>query len=334
MNRQSQWLFEAPPVLESASHSNQEYYSNPEWEGEWESQEASPYGLGEEEWEQPPGSSPRGQTIRETVSGFSRYSNAIPPQERAKIARIAQIIVQSYRSGQPIRTVRLVGHADRDIQRGASFENKISGDRALAVQKVLIAAIKNPSIASQISWQRVSAGASRLIVQNSRTEGDRLRNRRVDILLPISCNALPVYGQFMSRAMLASTAQRCGGTPPCPTPQQLQARSGIINFTDYKFIVAPECQTVEVELTAIWRSTACCEPNLRQYNIELLGLTKKSATMTAGIKGLDECIKPVKPQTRKISFQVKPGAYTLRVHSFRDQSCATLDILGGFIRFK
>jgi hypothetical protein len=58
MNRQSQWLFEAPPVLEATHYTNPyanpEYY-NPEledeWETEWELQEANPYGLGEEEWE-------------------------------------------------------------------------------------------------------------------------------------------------------------------------------------------------------------------------------------------------------------------------------------------
>lgn len=201
MNKQSQWLFEVPPTLEaklqSNPYTNPEYF-NPKWEDEWELQEANSYGLGEEEWEQSSSSSSGRQTIRETISGFSRYSNAIPPQERGKIARIAQMIVQSYRLRQPIRTVRLVGHADRDVQRGAGFEKKISGDRALTVQKALIVAIKDPSIVSQISWQRVSAAASRLIVKNPKTEGDRLRNRRVDIFLPdcinvrcVAVNAFP-----------------------------------------------------------------------------------------------------------------------------------------------
>jgi outer membrane protein OmpA-like peptidoglycan-associated protein len=179
MQKQSHWLFESPSVLDVTPKPYTSEYFNSGLSTEWEFHEASSYALEEEEWEQ----SPSGRTIRETISGFSRYSNTIPPQERAKIARIAQMIVQSYSSGQPIRTVRLVGHADRDVQRGASFEKKISGDRALAVQKTLIAAIKNPLIASQISWQRVSAGASQLIVRNPRAEGDRLRNRRVRIVL-------------------------------------------------------------------------------------------------------------------------------------------------------
>ena len=128
------------------------------------------------------------------------------------------MIVQSYQSRQPIRTVWLVGHADRDVQRGANFEKKISGDRALVVQKALIAAIKNPSIASQISWQTNALGATQLVVANPKTENDRRLNRRVDVFIPISCNSLSIYGRFMSRAMFASTAQSCGVAPsanPC-----------------------------------------------------------------------------------------------------------------------
>jgi hypothetical protein len=196
MNGQSQWLFEAPVTSEATLYTNP--YSNPEWETEWELQEINSYALGEEEWEQESASPSSEKAIRETISGFSRYSNAIPPQERAKIAKIAQVIVQSHRSGQPIRTVRLVGHADLDIQRGASFEKKISGDRALEVQKALIQAIdrygrktplppllsyasNNNSLASKITWQIVRAGANQLAIQNPRTEIERMRNRRVDI---------------------------------------------------------------------------------------------------------------------------------------------------------
>lgn len=168
MNMQSQWLFEAPASSEATLHTHLEYYSLPE---------------GETEWEQSPSSSSRGQTIRETIGGFSRYSNAIPLQERPKILRLAQLIVQSYKSGSPIRTMRLVGHADRDVQRGANFERKISGDRALAVQKALIKVINNPRIASQIQWQRDAVGASQLVVTHPATEKDRQRNRRVEIIM-------------------------------------------------------------------------------------------------------------------------------------------------------
>jgi phosphatidylserine/phosphatidylglycerophosphate/cardiolipin synthase-like enzyme len=206
MNKQSQWLFEAPPISESVFHSNQEYYSNPEWE----LQVTNPYALSEEEWERSPVSSPREQTIRETISGFPRYSNAIPPQERAKIARIAQMIVQSYSSGQPIRTVRMVGHADRDVQRGANFEKKISGDRALEVQKALIKAINNPRISSRIQWQRDPVGASQLIVQNPTTEQDRLRNRRVEMIVVASAQKPPTVTSDRWKPAIGGAKVRSG----------------------------------------------------------------------------------------------------------------------------
>jgi outer membrane protein OmpA-like peptidoglycan-associated protein len=194
MNRQSQLLFEAPFTSEATLYTNP--FSNPEGETEWELPEINPYILGEEEWEQESGYPSHRQTIRETVSGFSRYSNAVPPKERVKIARIAQMIIKSHRSGQPIRTIRLVGHADRDVQRGASFERKISGDRAQKVRTALIEAIERlskplgalPPISSRINWPGVAAGATQLVVQNPATESERSRNRRVDIYLSTAHN--------------------------------------------------------------------------------------------------------------------------------------------------
>jgi len=207
------WLFEVPFISEAMSYTNP--YSNSEWEAEF--QEASPPILGEEEWEQSPVSSAQGKTIRETVSGFSRYSNAIPPQEKAKILKLAQLIVQSYRSKRPIRTVRLVGHADRDVQRGTNFEKKISGDRALVVQQALIRSIDNRTISSRINWQRVSAGASQLIVKNPTTEEARAQNRRVAALLTTAPNGSPPSSikwttRALSVTILKPNDVRCMGT--------------------------------------------------------------------------------------------------------------------------
>ncbi len=217
MNKQTQWLFEAPSVSESALHTKQENYRLPEWEADRESKEVSLYALGEQEWEQSPSLSSRGQTIRETIGGFSRHSNAIPLQERAKIVRLAQMIVQSHKSKQPIRTVRLVGHADRDVQRGAIFEKKISGDRAFATQQALMHAINNRTISSEINWQRVARGASQRIVKNPTTEQARSHNRRVGLFLATApSNNQQNTVKWTTRA-LAVTLQktvnlRCVGT--------------------------------------------------------------------------------------------------------------------------
>src|ERR1700676_3781964 len=123
----------------------------------------------------------------EIVSNFPRYQNAIgslPPPEQQTIRNIASSIRQSFRPGcRPIRTVRLVGHADRDIQRGPAFEKRISIDRARAVEQALKRWIGSPAISARITWQSGGVGASSLIVPNPRTEAERTRNRRVEILL-------------------------------------------------------------------------------------------------------------------------------------------------------
>lgn len=183
MNRQSQWLFESPVTSEATLYTNS--YSNPEWATQWELQEVNPYAL-EEEWEQR-SSCPDKNNLAVWVSRFARYGNTVqslPKDEQARIGQIARHIIRSYRSGcQPIRTIRLIGHADRDPQRGSAFEKKISGDRVRVVEEALIRLINNPKISQQITWQRISAGASRLVVQHPTTEKDRARNRRVEVFL-------------------------------------------------------------------------------------------------------------------------------------------------------
>lgn len=134
------------------------------------------------------------KTIREIIYGFSRYQNSVKSltkSEQAKIEKIASIIVRSYQSGkQPIHTVRLIGHADKDTPRRSNFERKISGDRALEVQKVLISTINRLSrssnyqvLSSKITWRRISRGANEPVVQTPSTEVKRSRNRRVEIVL-------------------------------------------------------------------------------------------------------------------------------------------------------
>src|SRR5260370_1551123 len=78
--------------------------------------------------------------VLETVSGFSRYQNTVaslPAGEQARVKNIAGLIVRSFQPGcQPIHTVRLLGHADKDLERERrepGFMLKISKERAVAV---------------------------------------------------------------------------------------------------------------------------------------------------------------------------------------------------------
>jgi len=134
------------------------------------------------------------------VSRFPRYSRSIaslPAPEREKIDRIARFVVHGLRSGQrPIRTIRLIGHADLDIPRRPAFEQKIARARANEVLLALLRALDRvdrsprravPPYSSRVAWEVRSAGARRLVVPNPRTELDRSRNRRVEIsLIPYS----------------------------------------------------------------------------------------------------------------------------------------------------
>src|SRR5262249_54476784 len=121
---------------------------------------------------------------------FSRYSNSIaslPASERRKFQNVAKLIVRSFAPGKrPFRVVRITGYADRDLareRREPGFMRKISRQRAMAAKHALQRLIGNPSILTRIRWYVSGAAASRLAVLNPRTESERARNRRVEILL-------------------------------------------------------------------------------------------------------------------------------------------------------
>jgi hypothetical protein len=136
--------------------------------------------------------------LRATIGGFSRYSDALqalPPGERRKILSIARFVVSRLRHGQNrISGIRLRGHADKDTPRRPSFEMQMSLARARRVRNALSWAIDRiaaslpgpaplPLFSSRINWRISGAGALRPIVPNARSEPNRARNRRVEILL-------------------------------------------------------------------------------------------------------------------------------------------------------
>jgi outer membrane protein OmpA-like peptidoglycan-associated protein len=136
------------------------------------------------------------------VSGFGRYqhaTSALPPAERAKLERAAKIVVDSHRTRmRPIRQINLVGHADRDVQRGPTYEKKISADRAQEVWRELLAAIDRngamanlPRLSRSIQVRLRHAGAGALVVKGPTSEAERARNRRVEIYL-IGAGAEPL----------------------------------------------------------------------------------------------------------------------------------------------
>jgi len=120
------------------------------------------------------------------VRGYKRYSNDVtllPLGEQGKIANIVNAIVKSFRPGsERIQIVRSIGHADKDSARGPMFERQISGERAQAMLNLIVKAVNNSRIASQIIWRAIPAGSTQIAVANPRSESERQCNRRVQIL--------------------------------------------------------------------------------------------------------------------------------------------------------
>jgi|GEM_PF-2476037 outer membrane protein OmpA-like peptidoglycan-associated protein len=141
------------------------------------------------EWET--SSCPR--PVSETVSQFSRYDNSVailPPADKAKLGRIAGLIQASLRAGCPTIFVRLVGYADRDLQKERQqpgFLMKISGQRATAVRAGLESLINDPALTSRINWNVSGAGANELVAP----VGSPL-NRRVKIFLESGIAPVPI----------------------------------------------------------------------------------------------------------------------------------------------
>ena len=73
------------------------------------------------------------------LSGFAQHQTgvtALPFSEQSRLEALAVRIVESYRSGEPVRIVQVIGHADRD-PRGPRFEQQVSQQRAAAVRAFL-----------------------------------------------------------------------------------------------------------------------------------------------------------------------------------------------------
>lgn len=156
--------------------------------------------------------------LRITVSGYPRYSNAVralPSSEQRKIESVARLIVSSLsRAGPPVHRIRLHGHADADTPRRPSFEKRIGLARAQQMRSALSSAIDRiaaslpgpaplPLFSSRIDWRISSAGASRPAAPNARTEAERARNRRVDILVyrrPASRSNFTRWNAFFGQA--------------------------------------------------------------------------------------------------------------------------------------
>jgi hypothetical protein len=144
------------------------------------------------------------------VKGFSRHHSTVqslPILEIIRLVVTADFIAESFRPGSlPIGSIRIVGHADFDAQRGRHFEQSISMFRAHDVERELRARVDrltwefNPTVtplrktgllSNSIEWRSIGVGATQPAPENVKrhrtpgnmTEEDRKLNRRVEIFL-------------------------------------------------------------------------------------------------------------------------------------------------------
>jgi hypothetical protein len=149
--------------------------------------------------------------MKETVRGFSRYRRTVESlsgPERTKVNDLASYIFASFRPGCiPILSVKLIGHADTDLQKGHAFEHEISLDRALKVEDYLRHAVavlsKNfkaaprAPVPADIKWNHDGVGATQPASENLRknpnalSEPERALNRRVEVILEPSIPKQP-----------------------------------------------------------------------------------------------------------------------------------------------
>lgn len=181
------------------------------------------------------------------VRNFPRYSkllNTLPIDENIRLVVVADFIAASYRPGSlPVLGVRLIGHADKDFQRGPLFEQQISQERAQAVEARLrndvdirtftfsiVKTVPNPNMPrpSAIRWISTGVGATQPDEENVRrhktpanmTEEDRKLNRRVEIILEPGNTLVPNNDyDLIIRSLLDDSARlRLPTIPSAPPP--------------------------------------------------------------------------------------------------------------------
>ena len=102
----------------------------------------------------------------------------------ALINRVAHRVVASLRTGNPVREVRLVGHADHTGRTPFNFQ--LAQNRAVAVQRRLAATLErlSPGSVERIRIVAQSLGATwPAFHRSNQTDEGRSRNRRVEVFL-------------------------------------------------------------------------------------------------------------------------------------------------------
>jgi len=179
MSRQSQWLFEAPFVLESDHHTNlyanQEYYGYPQLESEWEI-------AGQQQ-----GASSESKRItlamrpkpHLNLDRFMFDKASLTDRLRKMVDNFANTVILSWNLTQPIVVIRLIGHTDNTGTE--KYNVGLGARRAKAVEAALWDKLKGLSGRIKIVVEP-SPGESEPTADN-KTKEDKERNRRVEVFI-------------------------------------------------------------------------------------------------------------------------------------------------------
>lgn len=113
---------------------------------------------------------------------FGFDSAVLTPSHLTNLRHVASHVSASWKSGQPVKVIRLVGHAD---SRGsAAYNEKLGLKRATAVRQGLILALNAaaPGLSQKIRFETLTRGSAKPTA-NKTTEDGRSLNRRVEVYL-------------------------------------------------------------------------------------------------------------------------------------------------------
>src|SRR5262249_54295063 len=129
------------------------------------------------------------------IDGFPEFAvtvDTLPPDARAKITALAKKIVASHKTGSPIISFAVQGHADvalkEPLATRAQFEKEVSFDRAFNGDEALAEAIsREPGgkdvLAKMTRVKPKGFGSQFREVVPARTEAEMRRNRRIEIFI-------------------------------------------------------------------------------------------------------------------------------------------------------
>jgi hypothetical protein len=216
MNKQGQWLFEAPfnsEAVRSSPLRNYRFRQRRSMFGQTLGSDCPPTSLNLTPWK---------------VYGWDRYRTSVkdlPTSQQDIIKKIGDIIIRSFKPGcQKVLKVQIYGHADHDTPRSLTNEQKKSEGRAQATRSFLQGYVGGV-IASQIDWSDTRGLGAINIQSPPTTEENRKKNRRVEIVLTVSSPLPPpvpiqaIQGQGDGRNMqeaCGNAIKECEKSAKCP----------------------------------------------------------------------------------------------------------------------